>query len=89
MRQDTHGYQRIGTGDDPEHAIEGVTCWCDPHVYQICEQCDGDGVSCWQCDGLGRGRCPDPEHYDGPHGLIIVHSPIPTTTTAARPPGEE
>lgn len=61
------------------HANEGFTCWCQPTVLQLCPECDDvpgprGRPGCWRCDGEGKVPCEDPERYDGPHGLIIVHN---------------
>ncbi len=58
------------------HVTTGYDCWCDPVVEQRCDACDGDGASCWRCQGAGWHPCPAPEHYDGPCGLLIVHQDV-------------
>lgn len=62
------------------HEDTGTHCWCSPRVLMLCPACDeveGEqgAPGCWQCGGEGRVVCPDPDGYDGPHGLIVVHDP--------------
>lgn len=62
------------------HEDTGTRCWCAPRVYMLCPECDDVArprrrPDCWRCGGAGRLLCPDPETYDGPYGLIVVHDP--------------
>jgi hypothetical protein len=64
----------------PVHVTRGFLCWCQPSVLEICAECDehedGKDPDCWRCGGDGTVPCADPDSYDGPHGLIILHRDV-------------
>lgn len=64
----------------PEHTTDGYTCWCGPQVEQVCPECGGEGgevkCECWRCAGDGMIPCSDPDAYDGPFGLLVIHNDV-------------
>lgn len=44
------------------------TCWCQPALKLVCEECDGDG--CWCCDD---GLLPAGE-VDDTVAVLVVHN---------------
>jgi hypothetical protein len=59
-----------------EHDLSGYDCWCGTRVEMVCPECEDDvegKVGCWRCSGEGWVECDEPEMYDGPTGLLIIH----------------
>lgn len=61
-----------------EHVTTGYKCWCHPRFEMVCPECgdepDEVKASCWRCGGQGTIECEDPEAYDGPFGILVIHN---------------
>jgi hypothetical protein len=65
---------------EPDHEIHGLTCWCEPLLFRLCTQCDGqgnadDGSYCWVCDE-GLIEVGRDEILPGDR-ILVVHHYIP------------
>ena len=66
-----HHVYPVGAGVR-EHVTTGIGCWCEPHVYRVCTQCDRD-PACWACEGDGIIRIDVDEMMVGDRVLVVHH----------------
>lgn len=61
-----------------EHVTAGLVCWCAPTYRVVCPECEDDGpdAGCWRCHGEGAVECVDPDGYESPNALIVVHRDV-------------
>jgi hypothetical protein len=64
--------------EEREHVIVGTRCWCRPHLYRYCIQCDFDDPACWACGGDGIIRIRRMAPGDR---VLVVHHFIPDDAT--------
>lgn len=58
---------------DEKHESTGVSCWCKPHVIQVCPECNDDNelkLGCWKCAAKGWIKA-----WTGDKGIptIVIH----------------
>lgn len=65
--RDIHTYP---VNDLVEHDLTR-TCWCDPALYALCDECEDEDEFCWKCDGDGA---TETTADDATTMLMIVHN---------------
>lgn len=79
MRRLEHRLGMILSKSTLKHFTDEVWCWCEPDVFRVCPECDGEGLGCWECESTGllalvtEGRVlVDPALFPS-ESLIVVH----------------